>query len=342
LCRSEQFDALFITIFPAYTALLGPMLVRRFGLPFVLDYQDPWVSAWGTEVGGGTGGTVDLKSRLSRRLATTLEPRVVRSVAAITAVSAGTFEPVLARNPGVRPLTAVIPIGAEPNDFSAFEAAPSTEFFDADDGNIHICHVGTMLPLGQETLRALLEAVGRVRAERPELFQRLRLHFFGTSNQSTSTNVRRVTPLAEALGVADAVDEIPTRIPYSAAVRVQRQATILLALGSSEPHYTASRIFPLLLAMRPTLAVYHERSTVVEILSSVARAPSVRLVTFSDRERAATRVSDICNALVSLVEAPTWREADVNRAGLRMYSADRLAGRLAAVLDDVAKARAAA
>src|SRR5580693_336254 len=34
LLEAERFDALFITIFPAYTALLGPWLSRRFKVPF--------------------------------------------------------------------------------------------------------------------------------------------------------------------------------------------------------------------------------------------------------------------------------------------------------------------
>ena len=57
LLRRERFDALFITIYPTYPALLGPILKRRFGVPFVLDYQDPWVGAWGgASAGAGTGG----------------------------------------------------------------------------------------------------------------------------------------------------------------------------------------------------------------------------------------------------------------------------------------------
>ena len=76
----------------------------------------------------------------------------------------------------------------------------------------------------------------------------------------------------ESLGVADVVHEVPTRIPYSSAVRVQQQATVLLAMGSSEPHYTPSKIFPLLLARRPVLGVYHEASTVTEILVKPGQA----------------------------------------------------------------------
>ena len=37
LLQLERHDALFITIYPAYTALLGPLLKRRFRIPFVLD-----------------------------------------------------------------------------------------------------------------------------------------------------------------------------------------------------------------------------------------------------------------------------------------------------------------
>ena len=66
LLQAERFDALFITIYPTYPALLGPLLKRRFAVSFVLDYQDPWVGAWGLTVGAGPGGSPDWRSRASR------------------------------------------------------------------------------------------------------------------------------------------------------------------------------------------------------------------------------------------------------------------------------------
>src|SRR5205085_1486122 len=78
LFERDAFDAVFVTIYPTYPAILGPMLKRRFGIPFVLDYQDPWVGAWGREVGGGAGGAVDLKSRWTRAVAERLEPRALK------------------------------------------------------------------------------------------------------------------------------------------------------------------------------------------------------------------------------------------------------------------------
>ncbi len=166
--------------------------------------------------------------------------------------------------------------------------------FDPSDGLVHVCYTGTILPLGFETLSALLSGARLVRDRRPDLYARLRLHFFGTSNQTVATDALKVAPLAEAIGVGDVVQEIPTRLPYSEIVDVQKHATVLLAMGSSEPHYTPSKIFPLLLAGRPLLALYHERSTVTDLLSGIARPPAVRLVTYSDAERAETRVETIC------------------------------------------------
>jgi len=171
LLRAERFDAVFITIYPAYPALLGPMLKRRFQVPFVLDYQDPWVGAWGQTVGGGTNGQPDLKSRITRALAVRLEPRVVRDADAVTAASGAVCEAIRGRNPALRGIPCeTVPLGGEPADFDHLRAHPRANgHFDANDGRCHISCVGTLLPLGFETLRAVLRAADLLRRRRPLL-----------------------------------------------------------------------------------------------------------------------------------------------------------------------------
>lgn len=341
LLRDERFDLLFITIFPSYTALIGPRLSRRFRVPFVLDYQDPWIGAWGETVGSGAGGSPDLKSRVSRQLAAWLEPRVVRAATAITAVSAGTYEPILKRNPGIAPITEAIPIGAEPHDFDCFDDGPMTGVFDPADGRAHVVYTGTLLPLGIDTLRAVLQALASLRDRTPAAFDRIRLHFIGTSNQSDAGAAERVMPIAREMGVADRVREVPGRLPYSAIVRIQRRATALLAMGSSEPHYTASKIFPMLLAERPIIAAYHEASSVTTLLRASTREPSVRLITYDEARPAGTVVPALAGALADAALNPRWRRDDVDRAALAPYFAPALAGRMASVFDR-AVARSAA
>ena len=112
LMRREPVDAVFITTYPIYTAALGPALQRRFGTPFVIDIQDPWVGAWGRTVGGGRKGSPDFKSRLSRSLAAIFEPHVLGSASALTAVSMRTLRDAVARVPAAQHKPCVeIPIG---------------------------------------------------------------------------------------------------------------------------------------------------------------------------------------------------------------------------------------
>lgn len=337
-CRSllshERFDALFITIYPTYPALLGPLLKRRYGLPFVLDYQDPWVGSWGREVGGGPGGAPDVRSRMSRALAGQLEPRVVRAADALTAVSARTYEDVLARVTDARPRACgAIPLGFEEADMAALRGAPRhNRYFDPGDGLVHVSYVGTVLPSGTGVLRAALAGLASLKARAPAAYARLRLHFFGTSNQRQPGQPDRVLPIARELGVADAVTEEAVRLDYLDALNVQFTSQALLLLGSTEAHYTPSKVFPALLTGRPLVAVYHQASSVVELLS---RLPSATLVTLDGGAATDDTIEAVAQALEqqSHRAATAWRPVGAEFAG---WSAAAQAGRLAGVLDAIA------
>ena len=337
LLASEHFDVLFVTLLPGYPALLGHLLKPRFGLPFVLDYQDPWVGAWGLTVGGGRGGKPDLKSRATRNLASCLEPWAVRAADAITAVSTGTFQAILERNPAMRhiPCTA-IPLGGEAADFEYLRSkAPTNQYFDPRDGNFHLCYVGTLLPLGFETLRAFLHATGLLKKRRPEQFRRLRLHFFGTSNQRDRNAPRRVIPVAKEFEVVDCVTEVAPRIDYLDALTVLAQANGILMMGSSEKHYTASKLYPGLHARRPILAVYHEASSVVDILRSAGRPPNIRMVTFDDVHCAESQAEALYCELSAMLSDPEYDAAAVHMEAVAEFSAEHLAGNMAEVFNSV-------
>jgi glycosyltransferase involved in cell wall biosynthesis len=336
LLSRERFDALFITVYPVYPALLGPGLKAAFRVPFVLDYQDPWVGAWGRSVGGGPGGSPDWKSRASRQLGTWLEPKAVNAADALVAVSQGTIDGIVGRIPAAARLPhGVIPLGFEPDDFTALHARPPiVRHFDATDGLVHLCYVGTLLPAGTGTLRLLLRALALARRDDPAA-ARLRLHFFGTSNQSDS-GVHRVLPVAREYGVADAVTEVPSRLDYLDALSVLTHASAILLLGSSERHYTASKLFPALLAKRPILALFHEASSVVSILRAAAVEPTVRVVTYGDGPPDEARVGEAACHLRALAAACAYDARDVSLERVDDVSARHLAGQLAAVFNQVA------
>jgi hypothetical protein len=336
LVQQESFDVAYITIYPSYPAVIGRTLHETSGIPFVLDYQDPWVGSWGLTVGGGSDGSPDLRSRITRRIALKLEPWTLEAAIGVTAVSAGTFDEVCARNPWARELPFLeMPIGTDPADMTA-AARRSVRYFDRDDGCIHVCYVGTLLPLGEPALRVTLNAVARLRRLHPEVGERLRLHFFGTSNQS-SGGMARALPIARELGVGDIVDEVPDRIDYLDALAVQRNAHVLLLLGSTEPHYTPSKLYPALLAGRPLFAVYHPASTAREVVSRASQDRAACFIPLDEAHvdsaellsSAADELFRICMAARDAAPAPV-------SAWVRPFTAESITQRLGEFLDAVA------
>jgi Glycosyl transferase 4-like domain len=340
-CRSllsrGEFDLLFITLYPVYPALLGPRLKKEFSVPFVLDYQDPWVGSWGSSVGGGRNGEADLKSRASRLIGTWLEPKAVTSADALTAVSQGTIDGIVERIPAAGRIPhGVIPVGFDSADFEALgRRRDRFDRFDASDGCVHIVYVGTLLPTGADTLRLLLSGLQLARRG-DERARKIRLHFFGTSNQ-TKADRNRVLPIAIELGLEDVVTESPDRLDYLDALSVLTHSSGIVLLGSSEPHYTASKLYPALLARRPLLALFHAKSSVVSILQSVGREPTVRLVRYDGAEIVSSeRIEAVAQSLRALAADATYRPEDVNLESAQAVSATRLARQLAAVFDEVA------
>lgn len=143
-------------------------------------------------------------------------------------------------------------------------------------------------------------------------------------------------PSAIEAGVADCVTESPGRLDYLDALSVLVQADGIVLLGSSETHYTASKLGPALLARRPILAVYNESSSVVSMLATAGREPSVRVVTYGRDVVTDARVVEVAGHLDALACGQSYRSADVDLARADEFSAARLSGRLAALLNRVA------
>jgi hypothetical protein len=320
-------DLVFIPGPPWAAFVHGPRLLRKYGIPFVIDYIDPWVSA------AGADGRWWTKAFWYRQLALKLEPDVVKHASHFVAVSDGTNDGVRARYPWLpADRFTGIPYGFEASDFDALRAEPrANPYWDANDGNLHLAYVGAMLPNGFETLRALFTAVRSLRDRAPHLFARLRLHFFGTTYDPNATE-GRVVPVAREMGLGETVTEHPKRVPYLDALNILCTCDAILALGSSERHYTASKIFPNILARRPMLAIYHEASTVCDI---VRTARAGELVTYSDESRAEAHSSEIAESLVRLFEPGAYDPARVRWDHFEDYSARNMTRQLASIFDEV-------
>lgn len=297
LAHRGEIDALVLFGPPWFSFIHGPILQRRFGIPYLLDYIDPWISDW------TASHRFPTKGWLYHRAAALVEPVALRSASFVTAVSRGMLEAVLAAYPAVRrDRTAAMPYGCEPDDVAASaRAGVMPPDFRRECREFTVAFTGAIQPHGRELLRALLCAVRAIRDSRSPLGSAIRLRFYGTSNLTWGHDRFAVRPLAQELGMDDIVSERPERVPYLTAMAVLRDASLTVVFGSTEPSYSASKLYPALAAGRPILAVCHEQSAMRKTLDEAGAGVTV---TFSSVADVLTRVDAIRAGIEELAARP--------------------------------------
>lgn len=274
LLRDEKFDLVFFTTtqFDAFT--LGPLWKEKFGVPYVLDYQDPWVNDYYSHAGiRPPGGPI--KFWLSQFNGRRREPGVVHQAAAIVAVSSSYGPDLVARYPDLDPRKIIhLPFGSEPADFiTARIHRPETPLVPFGDGRRHYVYAGRCGPDMSASLTLLFRAFRRFLESNPDSARSTRFHFVGTDYAPPPLGRQWVLPVAQTEGVADYVSEHCYRVPYFDALHYLTLADGVILVGSNDPSYSASKIFPCLFAGRPLLVLAHEDSLMLD-LARVHGAPA--------------------------------------------------------------------
>jgi hypothetical protein len=276
----------------------------------------------------------DLRSRASRALAGQLEVRVAAAADALISVTTRTMHELVSRVPSASQVPQLeVPIGWEPADWARVreDRRPNT-LFEPGDGLMHVCAVGTLLPTALDGLQAFLDAVSLV-ARDQALRRRMRIWFVGTSNERRQNAPAIVRPLAEAAGVSDIVTEHAPRLAYFDALRVLRDAHAVLVLGSGEPHYTPSRVFPALASRRPVIARLHPQSPAWQLLAAAAQSRPIELIRWSADTTAQTR--ELAGALTRCLAGAGETTAAADDAALAPFTGRALAREVATLLDKV-------
>ena len=266
LIREEHFDLVFFstTQFGAFS--LGPLWKKKFGIPYVLDYQDPWVNDYYKDTGTPPPGG-RLKFGLSQWTARRREPAALRDASGIIAVS-GAYGPMLSRN---RPWfdaksVRLLPFGASEKDIAiARMHAPSSPLVPFGDGHFHHVYAGRCGPDMSISLGILFRAFKQFLVESPAEAERIRFHFIGTDYAPRPLGREWALPVAKAEGVEGFVSEHCYRIPYFDSLWYLTRADALVVAGSNDPTYSASKVYPYILARRPLLLVFNANSPVMAI-----------------------------------------------------------------------------
>jgi hypothetical protein len=261
IISNEKIDFVYIFIPSFYLSLLGPLLHKKFGIKYGIDYIDPWVHFFpGSE------------KRLSRHwwstfLSKILEPLAVKQVSLITGVSERYYLPVFERNPSLKGkvITAAIPYGWDKDDFRENSVIEKEEQIFCKNDKIKFIYPGAFLPKSKTFLESFFNVITRNK----ELFREVEFYFIGTGKQFDSKLTSPVKDIAEKYGIyEEVIFEIPNRLTYLDTLRHIAKADGLFILGSSEEHYTPSKLFNAFITRRPIFAILHHNSSGKEIIEN--------------------------------------------------------------------------
>lgn len=326
LAHSNAVDFVHITIPSNFSALLGRLVHRKTGVPYGIDYIDPWVHQF--------PGSRKLftKAWASARLADWLEPWAVRDASLITGINRRYYQGVLDRNPHLtsQAVLAEMPYGGSEadHDFARRHPRPA-KLFAAHAGKFNLIYAGAMLPNAYVVLDRLLASLALLKKKRPGLPQQFHLHFVGTGKSPDDAQGYNIKPHLYRHGLSDCATEYPQRLPYLDVLNHLHGASGILVMGSTEPHYSPSKIFQSVMSRRPVLALLHEQSTAVQILREANAGP---VLTLSEATLPATR--DLPTVLEQFIFANEYKESRVNWSALEAQSARSSAGILAGALDE--------
>lgn len=263
LLQQGKFDLVYFSTTQFQVCILGRIWKKRFGIPYVIDMQDPWHSEYYRDK---PKSQQPPKYRFSYQLNKFLEPLAMKAVSGLISVSPDYIDVLKARYPQMASIpSAVITFGAfEPDaEIAAKHQHDFQRLLDASAKNIVYIGRGGMDM--HSAIQPVFEAVKQALVT-DDSFRELRFYFIGTSYMPEAESKPTILPLAERFGLEKQVTEITGRIGYYHALATLQQADALFIPGSDDPQYTASKIYPYLLSGKPLLAVFNAGSSAIGIL----------------------------------------------------------------------------
>jgi len=285
LLQAKKYDLIYFSTTEFPVCILGFYWKKRFKIPYVIDMQDAWHSNYYQDK---PKKDRPVKYWFSYRLHRFLEPLAIKNCDGLIGVSPDYLTTLQQRYPQLKNKPkAVIPFGAFEKDFEIAEMniikCPSA--IPSIFQKINIVYVGRGGADMQNSIGLLFDALKEALHQDAQLFGKLHFYFIGTSYAPKALAKPTIFPVAKKYGVEKQVTEITDRIGFYSTINTLLAADALFVPGSDDPQYTASKIYPYLLAQKPLLAIFHEQSSAVKIIRSCA--PQSVVITFPDAENEA-------------------------------------------------------
>nr|WP_321222069.1 hypothetical protein [uncultured Psychroserpens sp.] len=266
LLKSGDFDLVYFSTTMFASMPLGRLWKKKFNIPFVIDMQDPWRNDYYLTV---PKEEKPPKFWFAYNLDKNLERFTIPKVDGLISVSKGYIDMLKTRYPKIKNIPAkTLTFGAAVKDFEFIDNHPIPLSITLDKSKTNFIYIGRGGHDMAKSLSVIFEAF-KNGLDNNDAFKNFKFWFIGTSYAPDGEGEKTITPIAQQFGVEAFVEEITDRKPYFEVLTLLKAANVILIPGSEDANYTASKLYPNLLAKKPLLCVFHSNSSVVSIVKDL-------------------------------------------------------------------------
>lgn len=291
--KQKRFDLVFFSTTAFHVMALGPYWKKKFGVPFIIDMQDPWRNDFYLNKPKQERPP---KFWLAYALDKLLEGYTIPQVDGIISVSKGYVDTLLQRYSGLdKQMLTVIPFSGNELDFALVKKhnlLPSIRFNEQKINVVYVGRGGHDLGFANEIL---FRAFQKGKKEQPSLFSKVHFWFIGTDYAPKGNGNKTIEPIARQFGVEEHVTEITDRMPYFETLALLKKADVLYVPGSTDTAYTPSKIYPYILAEKPLFGIFYRGSSAVDVMRKTGAGEAV---CFDDNVNAGT-YADQCFSVLA-------------------------------------------
>ena len=263
LLKTGKFDLVYFSTTQFPVCVLGAHWKKKFGVPYVIDMQDPWYSTHYDDKDNRPP-----KYKLIYTLHKYLEAIAMEQVAGLISVSESYISDLKNRYPQIAGIpSATITFGSFAPDMDI--AKKNESAFDnlLDTASKNIVYIGRGGVDMHSAIKSLFNAFKQLVIAQPEVYNNIKFYFIGTSYAPKGQGELTILPLARQYGIEKYVIEITDRISYFQSLATLLQADALFIPGSDDPKYSPSKLYPYVLSKKPLLGIFNPASPALAILA---------------------------------------------------------------------------
>jgi hypothetical protein len=324
ILKDNSYDLIFFSTTAFHLIALGPIMKRKFKIPFVIDIQDPWRSDFYLDKPKNERPP---KFLLNYYLDKFLEAYSIPKADGIISVSKDYLETFKMRYKRLTKNLLTVPFSATIYDYKDIEKDLS---FTKKQGKLSIVYVGRGgFDLGF-SISSFFNAIKKMEANEHLISENIEISFIGTSYAPKGQGIKTIEPIAVELGITSKVKEQTDRVGYFEAISIIQHADLLFIPGSTDPAYTASKIYPYILADKPIIACFHENSSVVHILGRCTKTNVITFNSKSSNDDTADRIFHELKYVILNLKNKDWTH---NAEAMKNYMAPEMTKKISSVFE---------